>query len=188
MIDLAQERGADHSAGHAGAARRDPDTVRADANAGLRLVGQVRRGEAAKRRQNVAVPANPTQLVDVADEARGGKSRWLAVQVLGGSTLNKSPLVQQRDPIGKAHRLTGVVRDEDRRRAGLAEQLQGVLTDAIAQTAIEAGECFVHEQHAWARQESASQRDALLLASRQHVRVAVRILTQPHAVEHHGHP
>ena len=58
--------------------------------------------------------------------------------------------------------------------AAFAQHMQHVLAHLVAQAAVEAGERLVHQQHARARRDRARERDALLLAAREHVRIERR--------------
>ncbi len=71
--------------------------------------------------------------------------------------------------------------------AGL-EDLAHLGRQALAQVDVEVGEGLVHQHQRRPRRERAAERDALLLAARQLVRIALRVRRQADQGEHLGHP
>ena len=82
--------------------RGDPQMLRPDADAGGRVLRQMRRGEAAERRVHAPAAARARQLVDVAEEARGEGGRRACVQIFGRAALQETAALKQRDPIADA--------------------------------------------------------------------------------------
>jgi hypothetical protein len=120
-----------------------------------------------------AVLRDGLDLGKIAEKSGGKEAGGPAVKLFGSAALDDPPLLHQHDPVGDAHGVLGVVSDDDRGRADLLQQRHGLVAHHIAQTAVEIGEGLVHQQHAGPRRHSAGQRDALLLAARQHVRIGL---------------
>ncbi len=78
--------------------------------------------------------------------------------------------------------------DQQNGRILFAQDIEGLVTDAVAQAIVEARKRLVHQHDAGARGKGACQRHALLLATRQLMRIRLVILRQPHALQQFGHP
>ena len=79
-----------------------------------------------------------------------------------------------------------VVRHQHRGRAGAPDDLAHLLPEPLAHLDVEVREGLVEEQELGLRCERAGERDPLLLAARQLVRVLVRVAAQPHAFDQLG--
>ena len=86
--------------------------------------------------------------------------------------LLQPPAVDDRDLVGQRQRLGLVVRDIDEGDAGAALQLLQLRAHALAQLGVEIGQRLVEQQDVGLDHEAARQRDALLLAAGQLVRIA----------------
>ena len=73
--------------------------------------------------------------------------------------------------------------DEERGGAGAAQERHRILADAVAHAPVEVGEGLVEQQQARPRRQRPHQRDPLLLAPREGLRVAVGARAQAHLVE-----
>ena len=83
--------------------------------------------------------------------------------------------IHHGDAVGEAHGLGLVVRDVDRRGAGLAQHRLQLRAHLEPQQRVEIGERLVHQQHGRLDGERARHRDALALAARELGRIAVEI-------------
>jgi hypothetical protein len=79
-----------------------------------------------------------------------------------------------------------IVRHQDQGRAGLAVELEHQRHHRLAGREVEAAGRFVGQQQRRPNHEGARQRDALLLASRQHARIVAQPLAQADAAQHLG--
>ena len=61
---------------------------------------------------------------------------------------------------------------------GLPQDRDGLVADGVAHAPVEVGERLVHQQHAGARRDGARERDALLLAAGQGVRIFVGVVAR----------
>ncbi len=77
-----------------------------------------------------------------------------------------------------------VVGNQDRRRARLLQDLAHLEREPLAQVHVQVGERLVQQQQARLRRERARQRDALLLAARELVRIRLRGGGEPDQREH----
>jgi hypothetical protein len=82
--------------------------------------------------------------------------------------------VHDADFVGNRERIVLVVGHEDGRRVLLLEDVTHLQAQALAQIDVEVGEGLVHEQQLRARRQRTRQRDALLLAAGELVRIAIR--------------
>ena len=95
--------------------------------------------------------------------------------------------MQQRNAIGGAHRLVGIVSHEDGGGARFTQEFEGVLSHLIAQASIEARKGLVHQQDAGRRRQGPGERDPLAFAARQGVRIRGSVAGQPDAREQPRH-
>ena len=93
-------------------------------------------------------------------------------------------LVHHDDAVGHRQRFFLIVGDEDRRDAELALQRADFLAQRDADARVEGGQRLVEQQDLRARGERAGERDALLLAARQLIGIAVGELRQ---LDHRQH-
>ncbi len=95
--------------------------------------------------------------------------------------------VHDGDPVAHRQRLFLVVRDEDEGHADvLLERLQLDL-EILAQAGVERPERLVQEQHPGPQHERARERDALLLAAGELVRLSPLEAGELHELEHLRH-
>src|SRR5580700_4947466 len=102
------------------------------------------------------------------DEPRAGPS----VDLLRRPLAQEVPAVHDQDPIAHRQRLVLVVGHEDRGQPEGVLQLLEPVTSSFAQLGVEIGERLVEQQHRRGGRDGAGQRDPLLLAAGQLVRVA----------------
>ena len=81
--------------------------------------------------------------------------------------LRDAPLLHDGDAVGQSHRLGLVVRDIERRRAGVREHGFELRPHLEPQQRIEIGQRLVHQQHGRLDGERARHRDALALPARE---------------------
>ena len=91
------------------------------------------------------------------------------------------------DAIGHHQRLVLVVGDEDRSGRQLAQQALELDLHGFAQLAVERAERFVEQQELWTDRERARDRNALLLAAREHPHRALGEVPHVNEVEEAGH-
>ena len=87
--------------------------------------------------------------------------------------------LHQHDAVGDPHRLLGIVRHDDGRGAGLAQDRHGLVADRVAQAPVEVRERLVHEEDARTRRDRARQRHALLLAAGEDMRIIGGVALEP---------
>ena len=87
--------------------------------------------------------------------------------------LGDPAVAQQRDAVAEQHGLLRIVGDDDGGRVGFAQHRQRLAAHGLAHARVEAGERLVEHQDAGARRDGARQRQPLLLAARQPVRIVV---------------
>ena len=92
------------------------------------------------------------------------------------SHCSMRPCAHDADLVGDRERFVLVVRDEDRGRVLLLEDVAHFEAQALAQVDVEVGERLVEQQQLGPRRERARERDALLLAAGELVRIAVATL------------
>ena len=90
------------------------------------------------------------------------------------------------DAVGDREGLLLVMRHEDRGRAAGLQDLPHLGAKTRAELDVEARERFVHQQEGGARREGARERDALLLAAGQLMRIACALRVPVRRVEHLG--
>ena len=81
-------------------------------------------------------------------------------------------VAHQRDPVGERERLLAVVRDEQHRDAERPDDVGHLRAKRLAQERVDVRPRLVQEHELGRRSEGASERDALLLAAGELVRVA----------------
>ena len=102
------------------------------------------------------------------------------LQPLGRTVADRRP-ASIRSWRSQRAAMRAVVRHQHQRRAGLAVQREHQLDDRLAGREVEAAGRFVGEQHRRPHDEGARQRDALLFAARQHLRVVAQPFAQADA-------
>src|SRR5690606_40585184 len=122
-----------------------------------------------------------------ADELRDEAARGLVVEIVARAPLREPAALHHADLVGHRKRLELIVRDQDRRHALVTEDPAHLARKAAAQRYVEARERLVEEQQPRPRRERACERDALLLAARQLVRVRTRASFEPDQLEELGH-
>ena len=134
--------------------------------------------ECAQRSHERAALDRPLDGVHVPEDTRHlGRARAL-IDIRGGAELHETAVREHADPVGDAHRLDRIVRDQNGRRAGAPQQIDGLFPNLIPESRVQARERLVHEQDPRSRCQRSSQRDPLPLAARQHVRVVIRTIGQ----------
>src|SRR6266545_4656502 len=88
-----------------------------------------------------------------------------------------------RDPLAEVHGLVDAVGDEHDRLAGPLPDAQQLVLQAVAGLRVQRGERLVHQQHVRVESEATGDRDPLLHAAGQLVRVPVGEPGQPHQVQ-----
>ena len=103
--------------------------------------------------------------VGVADERGDETRRGRLVYLRGAVELFDRAAVDDRDAVGKRHRLALVVRDVHERDADLIVDRVELKEHVLAKLQVERSERLVKEQHLRTVDEGARDRDALLLAA-----------------------
>ena len=97
--------------------------------------------------------------------------RRALVDLLGRARLLDAPRAQHGHGVGERERFLLVVGDEERARAGGAQDRRDLLAQALAQAGVERGERLVEQHDLGIGRQRAGERDALALAARELVRV-----------------
>ena len=105
-----------------------------------------------------------------------GDQLLLALAV--GGELHQPPRMEDRDSVRHLHRLVDVVAHEKNGLAELLLHAQEFVLDRFAVDGIERGKRLVHQKHRRIDRERAGYADALRLAPRQHVRIAVHEISR----------
>ncbi len=103
--------------------------------------------------------------------------------VAGRSALLESSGAHDADAVGHRQRFFLVVRHEHRRDAELELDAPDLVAQLLAHLRVERRQRLVQQQHARPHRERAGERNALLLAAGQLVRVLLRVLAEPDQVE-----
>ncbi len=109
----------------------------------------------------------PGKEVRRAQEARNERGRGSFVEHLWRAELLDAALVHDRDRVGHGHRLFLVVRDVDERDPDLLLDALQLELHLLAQLHVERTQRFVEQKHARVVDERSTERDPLLLASRE---------------------
>ena len=127
---------------------------------------------------------NPVQIAQEAgDEGRGRP----AVDAGRLARLDQRALLQNGDAVARIHRLLGVMGDQENAGGKLAQNVQRVIADRLAQAHVQTREGLVEQQDRGARRQGARQGHALLLAAGEHVGVLAAAPLQTHRAQHAGH-
>ena len=105
-------------------------------------------------------------------------------QFLRRADLHQPSGAHQADAVGHREGVVGIVGDDQARGARAAQQVLRLRAHGAAQHLIEIGEGFVERQQRRPRRQSAGERDALLLAARELVRIVARAPRQADEIEH----
>ena len=132
--------------------------------------------------------ARDVEQVDRADEVGDEHVGRRVVDLLGRAELADLAGAHHGDAIAERQRLVLVVGDEDRRHRDLPLQRLQPHPGPVAQLGVEVGERLVEQQQARRRRQRPGQRDALLLAARQLVRVALGQVAELDELQHLAHP
>ena len=111
--------------------------------------------------------------VHVADEIRDPARIRLLVDFRRGRDLDEASAVHHADAVGDRHRLLLVVGDDDEREPEPFLEMHQLELRLLAQLLVERRQRLVEQQHARALDQRARERDALALAARQLVRLAL---------------
>ena len=129
--------------------------------------GERRRFQSRRQRDQAATVAdafgNSVQRIVFTDETRDERGRRLVVQSVRRSDLNNGPMIEYRHAIGHCQRFALVVGHID---DGDAEHLVDLLQldlHVLAQLLVERAKRFIHQNERRLEDQSARQRDALLL-------------------------
>ena len=109
-------------------------------------------------------------------------SRGALEELLGSPCLEDPPCVEEADPMGDVAREAHLVRRDQHRHAAGRELADDVehLGDELG---VERARDLVEEQQPWLHRERAHDRDPLLLAAREAVRVLVALVREPEPLE-----
>ena len=116
---------------------------------------------------------------EVGDEAAVGAQ----VHFLGLAALLDQALVENREAVGNGERFLLVVRDVDRGEPRLLADAADFRAHLEAQFRVEVRKRLVEQEALGPDDESARERDALLLAARELVRLVVRAVGHPHHLQ-----
>jgi hypothetical protein len=123
-----------------------------------------------------------------ADERGAEQARGPVVDLERGADLLHPSLVQDRDPVPERHRLDLVVGDVDHRGPELGLQVLDLGAHVRTQLRVEVRQRLVHQEGLRPADEGAGQGDALLLAAREALRLAVEQSLELHHPRDLGHP
>src|SRR6185369_16208128 len=123
------------------------------------------------------------KLVQVREGARGEDILGRAVEVKRIAGLYDTPCPHQRHAVAHAHRLLGVVGNDDRGGTRLMQDGERLLAHFFAKPRVETRERLVHQKHARAGRDGAGERHALLLAAGEDMRIFVGILGEADAIQ-----
>ena len=143
---------------------------------------------AAKYRSAAGRFERAPQQVDGADERGDEAVRRRVVELDGRADLLDDPLVEDRHAVGDGERLLLVVGHKDRGDAELSLQREQLAAHVDAQLRVEIGKRLVEQQHLGLDRDGASERDTLLLATRELARAARPEFAEPDEVERGGGP
>ena len=104
------------------------------------------------------------------------------------SDLVDPAVVEDRDAVGHAHRLLLIVRDIEHGHAEALLDLLDLDLHLKAQILVERAQRLVHQHDRRVEDDRARERDALLLAARELMRMAVAEAAEPHQLERPPHP
>jgi len=142
-----------------------PHAALAHANDGVGAIGQAVGQEAAEWSGGTPLLHAGGKLVQVGEGARGEDILGRAVEVKRIAGLYDTPCPHQRHAVAHAHRLLGVVGNDDRGGTRLMQDGERLLAHFFAQPRVETREGLVHEKRARAGRDGAGERHALLLAA-----------------------
>jgi len=111
--------------------------------------------------------------VDVAEKLQHERRGRAVVDLVGGADLLDAALVHDDHAVGDLERLLLVVGDEDAGHVDLVVQPAQPAAQLLADLGVERAEGLVEQQHLGLDGQGAGQRDALALAARELVRVAL---------------
>ena len=120
----------------------------------------------------------------LADEVGDEAGARPVIQVVGRVPLLDAAVVHDADFVGERERLVLVVGDQDRRRARVFQDRAHFDRKALAHVDVEIRERLVEQQQPGARRQRPCQRDALLLAAGELVRIDVGQVDQADQLEH----
>ena len=115
------------------------------------------------------------QHIRIAEKRDRSAVQGPGIDVVGRALLDDLAVAHQRNFIGHAHRLIGLMGDEQDGGVFFFQDAQGLVPDAVAQAVIETGEGFIHQHDARLRGQRTGQRHSLLLTAGKLVRVAVDV-------------
>src|SRR3989442_1227790 len=132
-----------------------------------------------------AGPADPAvEEVRAADEVGDEEVTWPIVDDLGRGALHDPPRMHDGDAIRHPHRLLLIVRHEDGRHPEQRDELLHLELHLDPKLLVQSAERFVEQEQHRLDREHAGQRDPLLLATRELMRVAVGEAGQSDEAEH----
>ena len=166
----------------AGTVRSAPGAVTSSASGRTPATSERSRGRPVRRREHE--PAGPVQralrhlhLDEVhrrrADEGGAEQARRAVVDLEGRADLLDAALVEDGDAVPERHRLDLVVGDVDHRRPELGLQVLDLGAHVRTQLRVEVRQRLVHQEGLRPADEGAGQGNALLLAAREALRLAV---------------
>ena len=134
------------------------------------------------------IPAldRPGKQVRRAEEAGDERRRGPLVELRGRAELLDPPAVHDGDRVRHRHRLFLVVGDVDERDADLVLDPLQLHLHVLAELEVERAERLVEQEHARVVDERAPERDALLLAAGELLRLALREAGEADELEHLG--
>ena len=118
-----------------------------------------------------------------ADELGHERGRGVRVELVGKRDLLERAVLHHADPVGHRQRLLLVVRDEQRGDAESLLHRPDLLAQLQPDLRVERGQRLVEQQHLRLDRQRAGQRDALLLAAGELMRVAPGVLGEADHVE-----
>ena len=121
--------------------------------------------------------------IALADEAGHERRQRLVIEVVGGVPLLQAALAEHADLVADGEGFFLVVGDQDGAGAARLEDVAHFAAQAAAQLHVQVGEGLVEQQQARLRRQGAGQRDTLLLAAGEFVRVALAQVAELDQIE-----
>ncbi|CAM2138117.1 hypothetical protein PT2222_100127 [Paraburkholderia tropica] len=109
------------------------------------------------------------------------------VDFVGRADLHDAAFAHDRETIGHRHRFFLIVRDHHAGDVDLLDDVHEFELGLLADLLIERRHRFVEQQQLGALDERTRERDALLLAARELMRLALRVAAHLHEIERVGH-
>ena len=139
-----------------------------DRRAGVDIADRERRRLQSRRQRDQAATVadafgNSVQGIVFTDETRDKLRRRFVIEAMRRSNLNNGPMIEYRHAIGHRQGFALVVGHTDHRDSQHLVDLLQLDLHVLAQLLVERAKRFIHQNERWLEDQSARQRDALLL-------------------------